>query len=65
MCHRPVLLSRIVGRKQTIVDSISDFDQSTGDRFGKSLFIEDFVDELMGGNKHSGYSKGSQSIDRT
>jgi hypothetical protein len=59
MRNSPVLFAGIVRRKETVVNTIADLSQTSGDHFGEALLIADFVYQLVGADKDSGSAKGS------
>lgn len=65
MRNGPVLLPRVVGRKQAIVGAIANFLQASDDKFGESLLVADLVDEFMRADEYARLAKGSESENRT
>lgn len=53
MGNSPILLAGIIRREKTIMGTISDLFQACCDNFAKTVFIADFIDELVGADEYT------------
>lgn len=65
MRHGPIFLPRVMGREQTIMNTISELIQRTGNHFGETLLVKDLIHELMSTDEYSRSPEESQPIYRT
>lgn len=63
MRNRPILLPRIVRRKQAIMNTISDFLQTTRNHLGEPLLVENLVGQFMGTDEYSGDTEVGDTVD--
>lgn len=47
MRNSPILLPGILSRKQTIVNTIPDLFQPSGDHLSKAVFVKNFIGKFM------------------
>lgn len=63
MGNSPVLLAGVIGREETIVCSIADLLETSSDGLAETLFIADFVHQLLRANEYTRLAECSQSED--